>query len=137
MLGNSQYPASTIVEEEIEDVIIPEAIFQRLMIDSPVFRRYVMKNYGALISDLILLLDEVAFQNLDARFAKLLLDIGNNSIVRTHQQIADELGTAREVVSRQLKRLEQKGFITMGRGEILLLQRGDLLKLANSGSVNA
>jgi CRP/FNR family transcriptional regulator, anaerobic regulatory protein len=137
LLGNSQYPASTIVEEEIEDVIIPEAIFQRLMIDSPVFRRYVMKNYGALISDLILLLDEVAFQNLDARLAKLLLDIGNNSIVRTHQQIADELGTAREVVSRQLKRLEQKGFITMGRGEILLLQRGDLLKLANSGSVNA
>ncbi|QDC45007.1 Crp/Fnr family transcriptional regulator [Methylophilus medardicus] len=137
LLGNSQYPASTIVEEEVEDVIIPEPIFQRLMIDSPVFRKYVMKNYGALISDLILLLDEVAFQSLDARLAKFLLDIGNNSIVRTHQQIADELGTAREVVSRQLKRLEQKGFITMGRGEILLLQRGELLKLANSGTANA
>jgi CRP/FNR family transcriptional regulator, anaerobic regulatory protein len=132
LLGNSQYPASTIVEEAIEDVIVPDAIFQRLMIDSPVFRQYVMQNYGALISDLIVLLDEVAFQTLDARLAKCLLDIGNNNIQRTHQQIADELGTAREVISRQLKRLEQKGWLSMGRGVIEIQQRGELLKLANS-----
>lgn len=132
LLGNSQYPASTIVEEAVEDVIVPDAIFQRLMIDSPVFRQYVMQNYGALISDLIVLLDEVAFQTLDARLAKCLLDIGNNNIHRTHQQIADELGTAREVISRQLKRLEQKGWLTMGRGVIEIQQRGELLKLANS-----
>ncbi|SDK38321.1 CRP/FNR family transcriptional regulator, anaerobic regulatory protein [Methylophilus rhizosphaerae] len=133
LLGNSQYPASTIVEEEIQDVIIPDAIFQRLMIDSPVFRQYVMQNYGALISDLIVLLDEVAFQTLDARLAKCLLDMGSNTIQRTHQQIADELGTAREVVSRQLKRLEQKGWLHMGRGMIEIQQRAELLKLANSG----
>jgi CRP/FNR family transcriptional regulator, anaerobic regulatory protein len=133
LLGNSQYPASTIVEEEIQDVIVPDAIFQRLMIDSPVFRQYVMQNYGALISDLIVLLDEVAFQTLDARLAKCLLDVGNNTIQRTHQQIADELGTAREVISRQLKRLEQKGWLSMGRGVIEIQQRGELLKLANSG----
>lgn len=133
LLGNSQYPASTVVEEAIQDVIIPDAIFQRLMIDSPVFRQYVMQNYGALISDLIVLLDEVAFQTLDARLAKCLLDVGNNTIQRTHQQIADELGTAREVISRQLKRLEQKGWLAMGRGVIEIQQRGELLKLANSG----
>lgn len=132
LLGNSQYPASTVVEEPIEDVIIPEAIFHKLMIDSPVFRQYVMQNYGALISDLIVLLDEVAFQTLDARLAKCLLDMGNNTIQRTHQQIADELGTAREVISRQLKRLEQKGWLTMGRGVIEIQQRGELLKLANN-----
>jgi CRP/FNR family transcriptional regulator, anaerobic regulatory protein len=132
LLGNSQYPASTVVEEPIEDVIIPETIFHKLMIDSPVFRQYVMQNYGALISDLIVLLDEVAFQTLDARLAKCLLDMGNNTIQRTHQQIADELGTAREVISRQLKRLEQKGWLTMGRGVIEIQQRGELLKLANS-----
>lgn len=133
LLGNSQYPASTVVEEAIQDVIIPDAIFQRLMIDSPVFRQYVMQNYGALISDLIVLLDEVAFQTLDARLAKCLLDVGNNTIQRTHQQIADELGTAREVISRQLKRLEQKGWLAMGRGVIEIQQRAELLKLANSG----
>lgn len=132
LLGHSQYPASTIVEDPIEDVLIPDTIFQRLMIDSPVFRQYVMQNYGALISDLIVLLDEVAFQTLDARLAKWLLDMGNNHIARTHQQIADELGTAREVVSRQLKRFEQAGWLTLGRGEVTLLQRAELLKLANN-----
>ena len=108
LLGNSDYPASTIVEEPIRDVIIPAAAFNQLMLDSAVFRRFVMTNYGALISDLIVLLDEVAFHSLDARLAKLLLDANSETISRTHQLIADELGTAREVVSRQLKRFEQK-----------------------------
>lgn len=81
------------------------------MIESAVFRRFVMENYGALISDLIVLLDEVAFHSLDARLAKLLLEASTTDrpVDRTHQQLAAELGTAREVVSRQLKRFEQKG----------------------------
>lgn len=132
LLGNSHYPASTVVEEAIRDVIIPAAAFNQLMIDSKVFRTFVMTNYGVLISDLIVLLDEVAFHTLDARLAKLLLDAGASSIHRTHQQLADELGTAREVVSRQLKRFEQKHWITMGRGQLEIQDRAQLLQLANS-----
>lgn len=132
LLGNSNYPASTIVEEPIRDVIIPSAAFNQLMIDSKVFRTFVMTNYGALISDLIVLLDEVAFHSLDARLAKLLIDAGNVTINRTHQLIADELGTAREVVSRQLKRFEQKGWVALGRGHVEISDRGQLEKLANS-----
>jgi CRP/FNR family transcriptional regulator, anaerobic regulatory protein len=132
LLGGSNYPASTIVEQAIRDVIIPAPAFNQLMVDSAVFRRYVMKNYGALITDLILLLDEVAFHTLDARLAKLLIDSGANSISRTHQQIADELGTAREVVSRQLKRFEQKGWIAMGRGQVEVQDRVKLMELANA-----
>jgi CRP/FNR family transcriptional regulator, anaerobic regulatory protein len=131
LLGNSNYPASTVVEEPIRDVIIPAAVFNQMMIDSRVFRTFVMANYGALISDLIVLLDEVAFHTLDARLAKLLLDAGSNSVARTHQQIADELGTAREVVSRQLKRFEQKNWISMGRGQVDIQDRAQLLKIAN------
>ena len=123
LLGNSDYPASTIVEEPIRDVLIPANAFHQLMIDSAVFRKFVMTNYGALISDLIVLLDEVAFHNLDARLAKVLLDAKSNDITRTHQQIADELGTAREVVSRQLKRLEQKGAVNLGRGHVEIIDR--------------
>lgn len=132
LLGNSNYPASTIVEEPIKDVIIPSAAFNQLMVDSKVFRTFVMTNYGALISDLIVLLDEVAFHSLDARLAKLLLDTGSATISRTHQLIADELGTAREVVSRQLKRFEQKGWVTLGRGHVELTNRPALEKLAAS-----
>ena len=132
LLGNSNYPASTIVEEPIKDVIIPSAAFNQLMVDSKVFRTFVMTNYGALISDLIVLLDEVAFHSLDARLAKLLLDTGSATISRTHQLIADELGTACEVVSRQLKRFEQKGWVTLGRGHVELTNRPALEKLAAS-----
>lgn len=132
LLGNSDYPASTIVEEAIRDVIIPAAAFNQLMVDSAVFRKFVMTNYGALISDLIVLLDEVAFHSLDARLAKVLLDAKTPQITRTHQQIADELGTAREVVSRQLKRLEIKGIVTLGRGQIEIINRTSLEKLASA-----
>ena len=132
LLGNSDYPASTIVEQPIRDVIIPSAAFNQLMIDSKVFRTFVMTNYGALISDLIVLLDEVAFHSLDARLAKTLLDAGSDHVQRTHQQIADELGTAREVVSRQLKRFEQKGWVKLGRGQVQIVSRAALEKLAQS-----
>ena len=132
LLGHSNYPASTIVEEPIRDVIIPAASFNQLMIDSAVFRQFVMTNYGVLISDLIVLLDEVAFHSIDARIAKLLLDAGIATISRTHQLIADELGTAREVVSRQLKRFEQKGWVVLGRGHVEIINRIALEKLASS-----
>jgi len=132
LLGNSDYPASTIVEKPIKDVIVPSAAFNKLMVDSKVFRTFVMTNYGALISDLIVLLDEVAFHSLDARLAKLLLDAGEDNVKKTHQQIADELGTAREVVSRQIKRLEQKGWVALGRGQIDILDRTELTGLANT-----
>jgi CRP/FNR family transcriptional regulator, anaerobic regulatory protein len=89
-------------------------------------------NYGALISDLIVLLDEVAFHSLDARLAKLLLDADSVTISRTHQLMADELGTAREVVSRQLKRFEQKGWVKLGRGHVEIINRAKLAHLANS-----
>ncbi len=131
LLGNSDYPASTIVEEAIRDVIVPAAVFNQLMIDSKVFRTFVMTNYGALISDLIVLLDEVAFHSLDARLAKVLLDANSLHIARTHQQLADELGTAREVVSRQLKRFEQKNWVELGRGDIAVNDRVALQKLVN------
>ncbi len=132
LLGHSNYPASTIVEEPIRDVIIPSAAFNQLMIDSAVFRTFVMTNYGALITDLIMLLDEVAFHSLDARLAKLLLDSGEVTILRTHQLMADELGTAREVVSRQLKRFEQKNWVALGRGQVEISNRNALEKLASS-----
>lgn len=129
LLGSSDYPASTIVEEPIRDVIVPAAAFNQLMVESRIFRRFVMQNYGALISDLIVLLDEVAFHSLNARLAKLLLEEPSAQVNRTHQQLAAELGTAREVVSRQLKRLEQKGWVSLGRGHVEILDKAALEKM--------
>lgn len=130
LLGRSVYPASTIVEEPIRDVILPANAFHQLMIDSPVFRTFVMESYGELISDLIVLLDEVAFHKLDARLSKLLSEEPGLVIKRTHQQIADALGTAREVVSRQLKAFEKNDWIKLGRGKIEILNRQAMICLA-------
>lgn len=129
LLGGSDYPASTVVEEPIRDVLISASAFNQLMVESAVFRKFVMVNYGALIGDLIVLLDEVAFQNLNARLAKVLLESKSLTILRTHQEIADELGTAREVVSRQLKRLEQRGFVKLSRGHLEIKEPLELEKL--------
>lgn len=130
LLGNSDYPASTVVEEPIRDVLIPAAAFNQLMMESNVFRKYVMSNYGALISDLIVLLDEVAFRTLNSRLAKILLEYQSAVISKTHQQIADELGTAREVISRQLKRLEQKEIVSLSRGQIEITNKEALKQIA-------
>lgn len=131
LLGRSRYPASTVVEEPIRDVIVPAAVFHELMVESEVFRRFVMSNYGDLISNLIVLVDEVAFHGLDARLAKQLLTDADahGRVQRTHQQLADELGTAREVVSRQLKNLENQGLLSLGRGQVEIIDQGALAQL--------
>ena len=111
-------------------MLIPAAAFNQLMMESNVFRKYVMSNYGALISDLIVLLDEVAFRTLNSRLAKILLEYQSAVISKTHQQIADELGTAREVISRQLKRLEQKAIVSLSRGHIEITNKEALKQIA-------
>jgi CRP/FNR family transcriptional regulator len=130
LLGRSHYPASTVVEEPIRDVVIPAATFHQLMVESEIFRRFVLNNYGDLISDLIVLVDEVAFHSIAARLARMLLDVPDGVVTSTHQQLADALGSAREVVSRQLKEFERGGLIRLGRGSIEVLDRAALGKQA-------
>ena len=126
LLGKSHYPASTVVEEPIRDVVIPAAIFHQLMVESEVFRRFVLSNYGNLISELIVLVDEVAFHSIASRLAGLLLAELGSKVTTTHQQLAGELGSAREVVSRQLKDFERQGWVKLGRASIELLDRAAL-----------
>jgi CRP/FNR family transcriptional regulator len=129
LLGHSRYPASTVVEEPIRDVFIPAPVFYELMAESDVFRRFVLNNYGNLISDLIVLLEEVAFSSIGARLAKALLEMPEDVLATTHQQLADALGSAREVVSRQLKEFERHGWVTLQRGAIAVTDRAALQKL--------
>lgn len=132
LLGRSHYPASTVVEEEIRDVVIPAAAFHQLMVESEVFRRFVMSNYGDLISELIVLVDEVAFHSIASRLAGLLVAAAKNTpvVTSTHQQLADELGSAREVVSRQLKEFERQGLLRLGRAQIEVVDVAALRKLS-------
>jgi CRP/FNR family transcriptional regulator len=129
LLGRSRYPASTVVEEAVRDVVIPAEAFHQLMVESEAFRRFVLNNYGNLISDLIVLLEDVAFRSIAARLSRLLLDAPDCALTVTHQQLADQLGSAREVVSRQLKEFERSGWIRLQRGAVEITDRAALQKL--------
>lgn len=113
------YRAEAVVEEASEAVMIPRGLFDRLMDQSAAFRLGVMESYGRRLDDLMLLVEEVAFRRMDERLDEWL-QARASPVLITHQELAVELGTAREVVSRLLKELERKGRVRLARGRIEL-----------------
>ena len=93
------------------------------------FRRYVFGIFADRLADLMALAEAVAFQRLDQRLAHALL--GHGSVVRaTHQALADELGTVREIVTRLLKRFEKAGWVSLSRERIGIVDANALRGLA-------
>jgi CRP/FNR family transcriptional regulator len=120
LLGYDDYRAEGIAETPIEAVAIPRAAFEDLISTSPTFRRFVFKAFSARISDLCRVIDDIAFSRMDIRLAQKLLQLKNaqGDVEATHQQLATELGTAREVISRQLLEFQRRGWLKSGRGII-------------------
>ncbi len=132
LLGGTRYPAEGIAETDMRMVLLPAATFEAAMDGSRAFRRFVMRGIGKRIADLMLLIEDVAFGQMDRRLARrlLALDPGDGVLRLTHQQLATELGTAREVVSRLLKDFERRGWLQLGRGWLRLLDRPSLARRA-------
>ena len=122
LMAGTQYAAQGIAESDANAVTIPSVSFHKLMALSAGFRKFVFSAFSVRISDLLMLIEEVSFGRIDERIAQLLLDrCGQDKVVRaTHQQLASELGTAREVVSRQLKEFERAQWVALRRGSIVL-----------------
>jgi CRP/FNR family transcriptional regulator len=124
LLANSDYNAQGIAESDIELAIIPQQYFNQLLGASELFRNFVFEVYAARMSTLMMLIEEVVFKKLDERLAKLLLDkTSTNELTITHQEMATELGSVREVVSRQMKNFERQGLISLSRGKINICDR--------------
>lgn len=115
--------------EPTELVLLSPAGFERWAAQAP-FRRYVFGIFADRLADLMALAEAVAFQRLDQRLAAALLGHGA-TLRRTHQELADELGTAREMVTRLLKRFEQRGWVLLGRERIDLRDPGALRAMAS------
>jgi CRP/FNR family transcriptional regulator len=129
LLGHSDYNARGITEEETELLLLPKPVFDVLMGHAP-FRGFVFELFSERIAELMQLVEEVAFRKLDQRLAALLL--GKGRLVRaTHQQLADELGSVREIVSRLLKSLADQGLVSLGREQIEILDAAGLRRLAS------
>lgn len=123
LLADEDYSAEAIAETEVSALAVPRSCFDRLLVESSQFRGFVFTAYASRITDLMLLVEEVAFGHIDLRLAQRLLHLKGPSgaISLTHQDLAVELGTAREVVSRQLKEFERRGWIQRERGRIDIL----------------
>ena len=132
LFGSAHYPAEGIAETDVSALAIPARNFHQALKDSEVFREFVFGSFSSHLSGLIELVEEVAFGRLDSRLARHLLKQFEVSPIFqiTHQQLATELGTAREVISRQLKDMESRGWLTLNRGSIELLDKVALKKLA-------
>jgi CRP/FNR family transcriptional regulator len=116
------YRAEANVEDEAEVIMVPRPLFDRLIDQSDGFRQGIMESYGCRLDDLMLLVEEVAFRRMDERLNEWLQARAERSpLLITHQDLAIELGTAREVVSRLLKELERKNQVRLARGRIDIL----------------
>lgn len=112
-------------------LLIPPSVFQQWL-ESPRFRNEVLGLFASRMADLTSLIDAVAFHKLDQRLAAALL--GHGQILNlTHQNLADELGSVREVVTRLLRRFEREGWISLSRESIHINDSAALRGLCDRG----
>lgn len=128
LMAGSTFPAESVAEQDTLLAAIPAKDFNDLMDKSISFRKFVHDNYGDLLSELILLVNEVAFSRVDIRLARYLLKMADESdtVHSTHQQLALDMGSVREVISRHLNEWERQGWIDSQRGKIQLLDKDKL-----------
>lgn len=117
LLGHTSYPAQGVTESDLTAFLLSQPVFNRLMETSAPFRAQVFHHFADRIADLMQLVEEVAFGQVDQRLAAYLLQRAP-LLQTTHQQIADELGTVREVISRRLKQFEHHGLVQLARGQV-------------------
>ena len=126
LLGHSDYNARGVAETPLVLVVLPVAVFARLITEHQPFRDFVFHLFADRIVELMQLVEEVAFARLDQRLAKLLLAKQGDVLNVTHQQLAEELGSVREIVSRLLKGFAAQGLVSLGREQVGLLDRAGL-----------
>lgn len=129
LLGHSDYSATGTADEDVTLLSIPPALFQELLLESESFRGFVFGMYGERLAEVMELVEEVAFRRLDTRLAQLLIRRGP-VLEDTHQRLADELGSVREIVSRLLRGFEGRRWVRLERERITVLDPKSLSALA-------
>ncbi len=122
LIAHEHYPADGYAESDLEIALLTRKDFYRAMDESAEFRSGVLQAFGQRVSELIQLVQSVAFGDISQRLADYLLHHHENAVLHTtHQKLASSLGTAREVVSRHLKDWERKRMLQLARGSITLI----------------
>ena len=130
LLGDVLYPAAGRAAGTVVGAALPKALFRTLVDDDAAFRNEVFSVFASRLCSLLTLIEEMARTRLDERLADLLVSRG--PVIRaTHQELADELGTAREVVSRILEHFEDHGLVRLRRARVDILDGRHLARLSD------
>lgn len=133
-LGGMQLDVLVSAEQDSVVVQIPADIYKKLMEDAAPVANYTNHLMASRFSDVMWLLDQVLNKKLDSRLAALLLEeeelSGGEALSLTHEQLANHLGSVREVVTRMLRYFQKEGLVELGRGNIRLLNKEKLRRLA-------
>lgn len=132
LLGFARYGVRVEAESPVRGIAIPQAFFHELMACSPEFNRFVLSAFSGQFSEVIDLVQRLTSMRLDGRLARLLANRGR-LVYATHSQLADELGSVREVISRLLKDFEAQGLVRLRRGQIEVLDPEALRRIAVLG----
>jgi CRP/FNR family transcriptional regulator len=125
ILNGGGFPAIAEAEGDTEVALLPSPLLAQLVEDNAPWRRFMFNLYARRLENVLTLVDEVAFRHVDSRLAAHLVrhaGTRQKSVTRTHGEIAAELGTSREVVTRILSDFEADGLISTSRGRIHILQ---------------
>ncbi len=132
LMGYEEYQAEGIAETKVRAVAIPRALFDQLIASSREFRQFVFTAFSRRVTNLFRVIEEVAFARIDVRLAQKLVELSGpkGHIDATHQDLANELGSAREVISRQLNEFVRRGWLKVSRGTVDIVDRAALARLA-------
>jgi len=120
-LTNTPCPVNVRAVTDVNSLLIPARDFRDLVATHNEVRSFVFGSIGNRITSFLELFAEVVFEKMDKRLFDYIVEKSEDGILSTtHQQIANDLGTAREVVSRLLKDFENKGKVVLSRGRIQL-----------------
>ncbi len=130
VLSHSPFPATAIVEEDAEVLIVRKDTFAKMMTTNVELQTFVYDMVMNRFMAMMQMIEHIVFEKMDKRMIEFLLTRCKNSkantIEMTHEHIAVELGTAREVVSRILKQFEREGYIQLARGKIKIVDKKGL-----------
>lgn len=133
LLGGSRYPANAVTVGQTRIILMPIHLFSECLTTETAFRNAMFRALGDRLVNALDLVEEVVTLRLDVRLANaLLMQQENSCIAATHQQLADELGTVREMVSRILSDFAEQGMLKLGRGRIELVDAVRLRALADT-----
>ena len=123
-LGDKQSKIKAIAETDGELVMIPINKMDEWLAKYPTWRKFIFDSYNNRLDEMLVAIDNLAFNDMNERLKKYLLDVASinkgNVVNKTHQEIAYELNTSRVVISRLLKALEKEGFLQLNRNVITI-----------------